>query len=244
LKVIPVLDILDGVAVHAVRGRRKEYKPLKSVVCDSANPVDVAEAFVKFGFRALYIADLNAIMGNGENSAVIERIAEETGLQLMLDAGVADIASARTVLQHGASNVVVGTETLTDINFVRQAVQRLGPEKVIVSLDMKNGQLLNKFNSAKSPDPVDVLRDFRRAGLTQLILLDLGRVGSGEGIDWALLRKVLRTTKMQVFVGGGVRDVADLVRLSEMRVEGVLVATSLHSGRIAIEDLRRVGLYP
>jgi phosphoribosylformimino-5-aminoimidazole carboxamide ribotide isomerase len=244
LKIIPVLDILDSVAVHAMRGRRKEYKPLKSVLCDSAHPLDVAKVFVSLGFAEIYIADLNAIMGNGQNSAVIERIAKETGLQLMVDAGVADIASARTALQHGASKVIVGTETLTDVNFVQQAVQLLGPDKVIVSLDMKNGQLLNKLNTPKLPDPVDVLQAFQRAGLTQVILLDLGRVGSGEGIELGFLDKVLKNARMLVFVGGGVRDVADLVKLNDIGVGGVLVATSLHSGRITVEEIRHAGLNP
>ncbi len=244
MKIIPVLDILNGVAVHAVRGRRKEYQPLKSVLCDSADPLDVAKAFVRLGFTELYIANLNAIMGDGENLAVIEQIAKASDLQLMVDAGVSDIPGARTVLQRGACKVIIGTETLTTISFIQQAVELLGPDKVIVSLDMKNGQLLNKLNAAKSLDPVDVLLQMQSAGLTQVILLDLGRVGSGEGIDWALLRKVLKNAKMQVFVGGGVRDMADLVRLNDMGVEGVLVATSLHSGRITMEEIICAGLNP
>ncbi len=242
MKIIPVLDILNGVAVHAVRGIRREYKPLKSVLCDSADPLDVAKTFGGLGFRELYVADLNAITGNGENLAVIERIAQTTGLQLMVDAGVADIAGARTVLQHGASRVIVGTETLTDISLVAQAVQLLGPDNVVVSLDMKNGQLLHKFNAAKFSSPIDVLREFQKAGLTQVILLDLSRVGSGEGIDYAFLQTALESVKMRVFVGGGVRDVADLLKLRAMRVAGVLVATALHSGRITVEEIRRAGL--
>jgi phosphoribosylformimino-5-aminoimidazole carboxamide ribotide isomerase len=242
LKIIPVLDILNGVAVHAVRGRRKEYKPLKSVISDSGDPLEVAKVFGRLGFTELYIADLNAIMGNGNNLAIIERIANETGLQLMVDSGVADIPTGRTALQHGTSKVVVGTETLTTLNFVEQAVHLFGPDKVIVSLDMKDGQLLTKLKTAEPTNPVDVLRELQRAELTQVILLDLGRVGSGEGIDWALLCKVQENSKMAVFVGGGVHNMADLVKLNEMGVAGALVATSLHSGKITVEEIRRAGL--
>ncbi len=242
MKVIPVLDILNGIAVHAVRGKRKEYSPLISVISDSPNPQDVAKAFARLGFTELYIADLNAIMGNGESLAVIEQIGEVTGLKLLVDAGVANTSMARTILLHGASKVIVGTETLTDVGFVQQAVQTLGSDRVVVSLDVKNGRLLNRFNFEKNLDPVYVLQEFRGAGLTQVILLDLGRVGSGEGIDWDLLQKVQTDARMAVYVGGGVRGMKDLLRLKEKGVVGVLVATSLHSGNITVDDIRHAGL--
>ncbi len=242
MKIIPVLDVLNGVAVHAVRGERSRYKPLKSVLCDSTDPLDVAKAFAGLGFKELYVADLNAITGNGENSHITERIVEKTGLKLMVDAGVADIERAQTVLRHGASEVIIGTETLTDATFVEQAVHMLGSQNVVVSLDMKNGQILTKLNVEQLPDPVDLLREFKESGLTQVILLDLGRVGSGEGLDWDFLRTVMQSVRLRVFVGGGVCDIADLVKLNELRVGGALVATSLHSGKITIGQILGAGL--
>jgi len=242
LKIVPVLDILDNVAVHAVRGRRKEYKPIKSVLCASAAPVDVAMAFRSLGFCELYVADLNAITGDHDNFAVIEQIAEKTGLQLMVDAGVGEIKQARTAMRHKTSKVVVGTETLTDIGFVEEAVHLLGPDRVIVSFDMKNGHLLSKFSLDKFPEPIDVLREFQRMGLTQVILLDLARVGSEEGVDSAFLRDVLESVNLQILVGGGLRNLDDLVKLKDMGVFGVLLATALHSGKIKVEEITRAGL--
>ena len=43
---------------------------------------------------------------------------------------------------------------------------------------------------------------------------------------------------MDIFVGGGVRDIEDLVELKNLGVSGVLVATALHSGKISIEELK------
>jgi phosphoribosylformimino-5-aminoimidazole carboxamide ribotide isomerase len=47
---------------------------------------------------------------------------------------------------------------------------------------------------------------------------------------------------MNVYVGGGVRDIKDLVELKELGVSGVLVATALHSGKISIKELKQAGL--
>jgi uncharacterized protein related to proFAR isomerase len=78
LEVVPVIDILDGLAVHAVKGVRKNYKPIKSVLTASADPVKVATAFKGLGFKELYVADLNAITGNHDNFSVIKQIVDET----------------------------------------------------------------------------------------------------------------------------------------------------------------------
>ena len=71
-----------------VRGKRNEYQPLQSILCKSVEPLEVAKAFKTLGFSELYIADLDAITGGSVNFQVFKRIAEETGLKLMVDAGV------------------------------------------------------------------------------------------------------------------------------------------------------------
>jgi phosphoribosylformimino-5-aminoimidazole carboxamide ribotide isomerase len=241
LKIIPVLDILGGVAVHAVRGVRRDYKPLKSVLCETTDPVEVAMAFKKLGFSELYVADLDAILTNRPNLSIIKETAERTGLRLMVDAGVANLDRAEELLRTGVSAIVIGTETLSATSFVQEAICSFGKERVVVSLDTKNGELLAGFDRG-SPDPLDLLRGFQRVGLGQVILLDLARVGSNQGVNMPLLRKVLEEFRAKVFVGGGVRDVADIVELQKMGVFGVLLATALHSGKINVEAAKRAGL--
>ena len=242
MKIIPVIDILDGVVVHAIRGRRSEYKSLKSVLCASANPLDVALAFKSLGFRELYVADLDAIIGERVNFSILKQIADTTKLDLMVDAGVADLKRAEEVLKSLASKVIIGTETLQSINFVGTAVKSLGRERVVVSLDLKGEKVIGGFELGKFRNPLSLLEEFRRMGVDQIIVLDLARVGSGEGVNMLILKEVLRNLKVKVFVGGGVRDIKDLVELKNIGVFGVLVATALHSGRISLEELRHAGL--
>jgi phosphoribosylformimino-5-aminoimidazole carboxamide ribotide isomerase len=242
LKVIPVIDVLNGVAVHAVRGRRKEYQPLKSVLCMSADPVEVAKALAGFGFSELYVADLDAIMGGKTNFSFYRQVADETGLELMVDAGVADISRAEKIVENCVSKVVIGTETLLDVNFIREAVEALGKGKVVVSLDIMDGKVLDKLNSAGKLQPMDLLRAVQKMGVNQVILLDLSRVGSGEGVNMPLLKEALKYLNIKVFVGGGIRDLRDLVALKDLGVSGVLLATALHTGKISPDELKRQGL--
>jgi phosphoribosylformimino-5-aminoimidazole carboxamide ribotide isomerase len=242
LKIIPVIDILNGAAVHAVRGRRKEYQPLKSILCDYAEPIAVASAFKRCGFEELYIADLDAIMGYGENFSVLEEIAEKTGLRLMVDAGVSDLNQAQQVFWYKVSKVIVGTETLTDLGFVKQAIESFGSDRVVVSLDLKAGKVLSKSESLQSMSALELTCQFQGVGVGELIVLDLARVGSGEGVDFALIKLLLDNLKVKVLVGGGVNSMKDLETLRDMGVYSVLLATALHSGKITPENLKNAGL--
>jgi phosphoribosylformimino-5-aminoimidazole carboxamide ribotide isomerase len=242
LKVIPVLDVLGGVAVHAIRGKRKEYQPLKSVLCASAEPLDVAAALRALGFSELYVADLDAITGGQPNFSLFKRLAGGSGLALLVDAGVTSLKRAEEVLDSGVSKVIIGTETLQSMGFVAEAVGSLGSKRIMVSLDLMGDRVLSRFELGRLSEPLAFLRELEETGVSQVIVLDLQKVGSSEGVNTAFLKEVLRNIKADVFVGGGVRDVKDLMELKDLGVFRVLVATALHSGKISPESLKQAGL--
>lgn len=242
MKIIPVIDVLGGIAVHAIRGRRKEYQPLKSVLCDSADPVDVATSLKALGFGNLYVADLNAITGGQPDFSLFKRIADKTGLNLMIDAGITSLERAEKVLKNHVSQVIIGTETLSRTSFVAEAVESFGSEKIIVSLDLMGNKILSGFKLGMLADPMRFLQKLEKGGVSQIIVLDLAKVGSYEGVNIDFLREVLGKITAKVIVGGGVRDVKDLSELKHLDVFGVLVATALHMGKISSEGLKQAGL--
>jgi phosphoribosylformimino-5-aminoimidazole carboxamide ribotide isomerase len=242
LKIIPVLDVLGGVAVHAVRGRRKDYQALKSVLCASSEPVDVAAALKALGFSELYVADLDAITGGHPNLSLFTRIADATGLELMVDAGVTSLEAAEEVLNSQVSKVIIGTETLTSAGFVAEAVASFGSEKIVVSLDLMGDRVLSRFNLGRLAEPVAFLRELVGQGVSQVIVLDLQKVGSSEGVNTPFLKDMLKNVQADVLVGGGVRDIKDLLELKKLGVFGVLMATALHSGKISPKTLKQNGL--
>ena len=78
--------------------------------------------------------------------------------------------------------------------------------------------------------------------VSEVIVLDLPRVGSGEGVNVDFLKRVIAEVGVDVYVGGGVRGVDDLLELKRLSVKGALVATALHSGKITVEELKHEGL--
>jgi len=241
MRVIPVIDLKSAAAVHAVRGERERYRPLRSEIVAGSDPVQVARAVRKaLELDELYVADLDAIAGGPANLAIIAALAREA--RVMVDAGVSGVAEARRLLGLGAARVVIGTETLTHQAALKRLRAELADAPLVLSLDQRAGRLL-------SPDPdlarlgaAEALHRLGSSGVREVIVLDLARVGSGSGPDLALVRELsARFPEVELLAGGGVRDVADLNALAEAGAAGALVATALHSGAIGRDELRALG---
>jgi phosphoribosylformimino-5-aminoimidazole carboxamide ribotide isomerase len=236
--VIPVIDLKGGVAVHAVRGERERYRPLQSRIAEGSDPVHVARAVrERFGLEELYVADLDAIAGGPGSPDVVAALAREA--RVMLDAGAATAAAVARLLELGVARVVIGTETLPGAEALRRLHAELPGTPLVVSLDLRGGQVVSPDPALAGVDAADALARLADAGAREALVLELARVGSGEGPDVALLRELrLRLPDVQLLAGGGVRHAGDLRALAAAGAAGALVATSLHSGAIGADELR------
>ena len=94
MRVIPVIDLKSGAAVHAVRGQRERYRPLRSKLVAGSDPLRVARAVRgELGLDELYVADLDAIAGGPPHRDALAALAREA--RVMVDAGVTDAAAVR-----------------------------------------------------------------------------------------------------------------------------------------------------
>jgi phosphoribosylformimino-5-aminoimidazole carboxamide ribotide isomerase len=241
LKIIPVIDILNGIAVHAIRGERTKYQQLRRILCKSADPLEIALTFEFLGFKSLYLADLDAILGKPANLTLYQQIATKTGFELMVDAGIADITKAKRVLETGVTKIVIGSETLLSLDFLSQTIEALGEDKVVVSIDLKKGRVLSLSETIKSMDAISFAKKLVNMSISQIILLDLDRVGTEQGINITLLEDILEKVNFEVFVGGGIKGIQELEELRKIGIFGALVATVLHKGKLKIDELKSNG---
>ena len=233
MRVIPVIDLKSGAAVHAVRGEREGYRPLRSEIVAGSDPVEVARAVRdRFGLDELYVADLDAIAGGVPHREVLAALACEA--QVMVDAGASEAAGVRQLLELGAARVVIGTETLAGGAALERLRVELPDAPLVLSLDLRADRVLSRDADLAGLSAAEVLARLAPAGMREVIVLDLARVGSGAGPDVALLRDLrARFPELELLAGGGVRDAADLRALAEAGAAGGLVATAIHGGMLS-----------
>ena len=243
--ILPVLDLMQSQIVRGIAGRRDEYRPIVSKLIDTAAPIAVARAFrTHFGFEEFYLADLDAIQNGQPAFEVYDRLQRE-GFRLWIDAGIRtgrDDALA-ALLETDAAGIIVGLESVAGPVELREIVQLAGVRRSVFSLDLNAGRPLGRANLWHTDDPWTIAEHALEAlGVRRLIVLDISRVGVGDGVgtEEFCLRLKRRYPKVEITAGGGVRGVDDVCRLHAIGVDYVLIASALHDGRITSDDLKRL----
>jgi phosphoribosylformimino-5-aminoimidazole carboxamide ribotide isomerase len=237
MRVIGVVDLRGGSAVHAVAGVRERYEPVRRIAWAPLAAGD-AIALVRgyreqLGIEELYVADLDAIAGSAPQRALVTGIAH-LGSPVWLDAGVSSVERARDALALGADRVVVGLETLSSFDALEAICRALGDDRVAFSLDVRDGVPMLAAGGHVMPEaPHRLAARAADAGAGAVIVIDLARVGTGRTPDAALIGRVRAAAPSVVLLaGGGVRESADLGRLAGAGCDGALVATALHTGAV------------
>jgi len=227
MDIIPVLDVRGGVVVRARMGHRDQYRPIESPLSPTSDPIDVMRGLYSvYPFKTFYVADLDAIIGTGNNEAVLWRLkAEFPTATFWVDNGVVDLLAARNWLELELGHLVVGSESQKDMALVQQLSQC---DRIVLSLD---------FRDQAFQGPPALLRE-AASWPRRLIVMTLARVGSGAGPDLDRLGAIRDVAAgRKIYAAGGVRDRVDLAALKRAGIAGALVATSLHDGRLRGIDL-------
>jgi phosphoribosylformimino-5-aminoimidazole carboxamide ribotide isomerase len=225
MKIIPVIDLKDGIVVHARQGNREQYQAINTELCQSPDIFEVIEAFLSVhNFNTFYIADLNAIIDQGDHSRLITGVLMRfPHITFWIDRGYQTYDPP--AVHFGNALPVLGSEsyrneTLSGIKAYKS--------KFILSLDYSRSDALGPeslfFDSSLWPE--------------HIIIMTLERVGSGQGPDLEKLTEFCRQYPDKNFIAaGGIRNKQDLMDLSNAGIHHALVASALHSGAIKAGDI-------
>jgi phosphoribosylformimino-5-aminoimidazole carboxamide ribotide isomerase len=241
LRIIGVVDLLGGRAVHARAGRREAYQPVRSAAGSDVegDALTLVRTYVtRAGLTEIYIADLDAIRGGAPQDAAIHAIAA-LGTPFWLDAGISSAGLAAQALDRGAAHVVVGLETLTTFESLKDICEAVGGARVAFSLDLRHGEPIVASDRIRSGESAPLMAArAANAGASVVIVLDLARVGSSAGLDFDLIARIRAAAPgLSLLAGGGVRGPDDLARLADCGCDGALVATAVHDGRIGAAEV-------
>ena len=238
-QVVPVLDVLRGQAVHAIGGERSGYQPLRSILHPTSRPLELARAYREtLGLSSLYLADLDAITGGAPNASLYRTLGG-LGLDLWIDCGVRDERDLAPLLDLDCS-IVAGLESLRGPEALAAVLDRVGPDRLIVSLDLWAGRPITASPEAWDGADAETLAGrFVALGVRRILLLDLTRVGKGDGpgVDGLLTAIRASAPEIEVALGGGIVEMERVERYREQGASAVLIGSALHDGRIGRDQL-------
>lgn len=237
------MDLMGGVVVRGIAGRRNEYRPIESALAPGADPVTIGRAFrQRLQLSEAYLADLDAIAG-AEPAWEHYRQLTACGLSLYIDAGLTTLERAGKLAAFRAQDkplagVIAGLESSPGPEALEGMLKIIGPERFIFSLDLKGGQPLVSTPAWQGYDAEAIAQQALRIGMRRFIVLDLACVGAYQGIGAEGLIRYLRALdrEIEIISGGGVRNRSDLELLAAAGCNAALVASALHDGRLNESD--------
>ncbi len=227
LEIVPVLDLMNSVAVSGKSGNRETYTPLQTIYASSANPLEIAKSLKLSNAKEIYIADLDFIERNGKHN-IFEVKEVNTILPVILDVGVNNLKTFEFLLEF-AYKIIVATETLESIEELEKIFEKYPKERIVVSVDVKDNELYSKNMDISLEEFKEVLA---KINPNEIILLDISSVGTGAGYNKELLDK-FADFKDKIIIGGGITK-DEIEELNALGIKKALVGTALHKGEIQI----------
>lgn len=237
MRIIPAIDLLDGVCVRLRQGdyaRATVYR---------GDPLQAAREFAAAGAGLLHLVDLEgARAGRPLQARLVLDIAAALPIPVEVGGGIRTLADLAGYLEHGVARAVLGSAALKDPAFFRTALARYG-ERIILGLDARGGLVAAEgWTETSQVDAVELARSLAGSGLREVIYTDIARDGMLSGPDLQGLGRLVRETGLSAIASGGIASLADLEGAAAAGASGAIVGKAVYDGRIDLrEAILRLG---
>lgn len=212
------IDLMNGQIVHGMKGNRSTYRPFVHSHYSFNSPIEFLTLVAP---RFLYIADLDRIQGQGSNDPLIWECVDLVE-RCYIDRGCRstdDYLEGKNIVN------IVGTETGgSDLSKYKGG---------LLSIDIKEEKVI-----PTGIDPSDLLFHANSLNFDGCIILNLGAIGTVEGIPEMKLKAWRSSYKGFLMYGGGIGHKEDLYVLNTLNYDGAILATAIHQGIISLEWIR------
>lgn len=235
MQILPAIDIKNGHAVRLVKGDFEQ----ETVVND--NVLDQASIFMEAGIQYIHVVDLDgALEGRAANRDLIAKIKEMTGLAIEIGGGIRTIEQIEDYLSVGINRVIIGSMAVKHPQFVKEALDKFGSDKIVVGIDAKNGMVATEgWLETSTVDYISLALEMEKMGVRLFVYTDVDRDGTLTGPNFEHYEKLIaHLTSAKVIASGGIHALSDLQQLEKIGVAGTIVGKAYYNGDISLKELR------
>jgi len=234
MQVIPAIDLKGGKCVRLLQGRDEDTTEY------SADPVAVADEWVRQGARRIHVVNLDGAFGRESlNIEVFRAMASRHKVKWNFGGGLRTSEAVEAAFEAGATKAVVGTAAVKDPRFLATLLERFGAERITLALDAKGGQVVTHgWTETTSEGVVQLARRVHDLGVREILYTDVARDGMMNGPDVETLR-LLAEVCPSVLASGGVASAADIsqiVALLRPSITGVIIGKALYEKRVSLRE--------
>ncbi|MGH7261180.1 MAG: 1-(5-phosphoribosyl)-5-[(5-phosphoribosylamino)methylideneamino]imidazole-4-carboxamide isomerase [Nitrospiraceae bacterium] len=227
--IIPAIDLKDGQCVRLTQG------DMQRATVYSSDPAAMARKWQDEGASLLHVVDLNgAFEGQPKNLAQVEAIAAAVSIPIEVGGGIRSLDTVRMYLGVGARRIVMGTTALKHREVLEEILEMF-PERVVVSIDAKNGMVATDgWKTVSNVSASEAVKSFAGLAISAVIYTDIARDGMMEGPNMSSLKLIVDASPVPVIASGGITSIEDIIAIKALgpRIEGVVLGKALYEGKI------------
>ncbi len=234
MQIIPAIDLIDGKCVRLTEGNYAQKKIYNE------DPLEVAKAFEGVGLMRLHLVDLDgAKAGEVVNWKVLEKIANQTALQIDFGGGIKKEATLKTVFDTGASYATIGSLAVKNRMVFEEWIDRFGADVFMLGADVYKEKIaIAGWIEKTNMDVYEFMESYINKGIGQFFCTDIEKDGKLAGPSTVLYQKIIKQfPELHLIASGGVSNIEDLKRLRAIGCSGAIVGKAIYENRITLNEL-------
>ena len=236
MRIIPAIDIIEGKCVRLTKG---DYSTKKVY---NENPLEVAKEFEANGIKHLHLVDLDGAKSKRIiNYKILEKIANDTSLQIDFGGGLKSDEDLKIAINSGAKQVTGGSIAAKNRSLFVDWLQKYGGETIILGADCKDKMIATDgWLESSELELIDYIQGYEKEGVQYVICTDIAKDGMLQGPSIDLYKEVIRSTKVNLIASGGISNLQDLIDLKNIGCEGAILGKAIYEGKVSLKQLREL----
>ncbi len=231
MKVIPAIDLRGGRCVRLLQGDFAR----ETVYGD--DPVAMARRWQEAGAAILHVVDLDGSReGRPAQAPIIAAIAAALAIPVQIGGGLRTLDDIAGAFADGVARVVLGTAALENRALLAAALDRWGPERIVLGLDARDGLVaIRAWRETSGVLATDLARELAPLGLRRVVYTDIGRDGTLHEPNYDALRELAAVSGLAIIASGGVARREHLAALAAIPgVEAAIVGRAIYTGDVRL----------
>ncbi len=234
--IIPAIDILENEAVRLYKG---DYSQ-KTVY--SKEPWELVKAFENNGAELIHLVDLNGARNASDiNRECIIKIRKSSALKIQIGGGIRDLDKLKYYRDMGMDKFIIGTAAVQNPNFVNEALNLVGIDNLIISVDAFAGIVkISGWEETTHLTYDDFLNRLSGQGITQIVFTDISQDGTLSGPNLISYKHILDTYNFDLIASGGIASMKDILELSSIKAKkklfGIITGKAIYEGRLSLKE--------
>ncbi len=245
-KIIPCLDMKDGRVVKGV-----QFVNLR----DAGDPVELAAYYEREQADELVLLDITATNEGRETMLdVVSKVAKTISIPFIVGGGIRNVEQMKAVIDAGADKVSIGSAAVLNPAIIREGVQELGSERIVIAIDGKYVPEENPWKvvihggkTVTDKLVVDWAKEVESFGAGEILLTSMDRDGEKSGYDLEMTKAVTDAVNIPVIASGGAGSIDDIYEVfTQTGAAGALAASIFHFKETSVSavkaELKRRGV--